>query len=57
MEPGWRRGACGITLAPESSGEERARLDMEYVTKWSVANDLWILILTIPAVLRRRGAY
>jgi len=35
---------------------ERARLDLEYVATRSLSDDLRILLLTIPAVLRRRGA-
>lgn len=37
--------------------EERAKLDASYVRSWSLANDLTILLLTVPAVLRRVGAY
>lgn len=37
--------------------EERAKLDASYVTSWSLASDLSILLRTIPAVLRRVGAY
>jgi lipopolysaccharide/colanic/teichoic acid biosynthesis glycosyltransferase len=37
--------------------EERVRLDMLYVRNWTIWMDLQILLQTIPAVLRRRGAY
>lgn len=37
--------------------EEVVRLDREYIDRWSVALDLWILLMTVPAVLRGRGAY
>jgi exopolysaccharide biosynthesis polyprenyl glycosylphosphotransferase len=37
--------------------EEVVRLDREYIERWSVALDLWILLVTVPAVLRGRGAY
>jgi len=36
---------------------ERAHMDIYYVTRWSLALDLKILVLTIPAVLRRSGAH
>jgi lipopolysaccharide/colanic/teichoic acid biosynthesis glycosyltransferase len=32
------------------------RLDRKYVYRWSIWLDLKILLLTAPAVLRRRGA-
>ncbi|MGH9617542.1 MAG: sugar transferase [Acidobacteriaceae bacterium] len=35
---------------------ERVRLDMEYARAWSLARDLQIIVLTIPAVLARKGA-
>jgi lipopolysaccharide/colanic/teichoic acid biosynthesis glycosyltransferase len=37
--------------------EEVVRLDCEYIDHWSFLLDLKILLLTIPAVLRRDGAY
>lgn len=36
---------------------ERARLDAEYITEWSIALDIKILLRTIPAVIRRTGAH
>ncbi len=36
---------------------ERAQLDLEYVRRWSLVGDLWILFMTIPAVLYQRGAH
>lgn len=36
---------------------ERAEMDLEYVRTWSLFGDLWILAMTIPAVLIRRGAH
>ena len=35
----------------------RAQLELEYVQTWSLANDLRILLMTIPAVLAQRGAH
>jgi len=37
--------------------ERRVELDLHYVTHWSVAQDLAILLRTLPALLRVRGAY
>jgi exopolysaccharide biosynthesis polyprenyl glycosylphosphotransferase len=37
--------------------EKVVHLDREYVRRWSVWLDFKILALTIPAVIRRRGAY
>jgi lipopolysaccharide/colanic/teichoic acid biosynthesis glycosyltransferase len=34
----------------------RADIELEYVRNWSLGRDLWILLTTIPAVLRMRGA-
>jgi lipopolysaccharide/colanic/teichoic acid biosynthesis glycosyltransferase len=37
--------------------EEVVRLDRDYIERWSVLLDVWILLRTIPAVLRGRGAF
>jgi lipopolysaccharide/colanic/teichoic acid biosynthesis glycosyltransferase len=37
--------------------EEVVRLDRDYIQKWSVWLDLKILLLTLPAVFGRKGAY
>jgi exopolysaccharide biosynthesis polyprenyl glycosylphosphotransferase len=37
--------------------EERVRLDMHYIRNWSIWLDIQLLFQTIPAVIRRRGAY
>ncbi|MCW2598540.1 MAG: putative undecaprenyl-phosphate glycosyl-phosphate transferase [Frankiales bacterium] len=37
--------------------DEAVRLDLQYVENWSLALDLVILLRTLAAVLRRRGAY
>ena len=50
-------GLWGVSGRNEVSQHERARLEYQYVTKWSLLLDLWILIRTIPVVLRGHGAY
>ncbi len=39
------------------SYEDRVRLDMSYIRSYSLWGDIRILFLTIPAVLKSRGAY
>jgi lipopolysaccharide/colanic/teichoic acid biosynthesis glycosyltransferase len=52
----------GLTCLWQISGRSRVafdrwmRLDLEYVDRWSLGLDLWILVRTIPAVLSGRGA-
>jgi exopolysaccharide biosynthesis polyprenyl glycosylphosphotransferase len=53
----------GITGLWQVSGrsdvtyEERVRLDMHYIRNWTIWLDIQLLFQTIPALLRRRGAY
>lgn len=55
--------APGITGAWQVSGRsslaypKRAMVELEYVQRWSLANDLRLLLKTIPAVLAQRGAH
>jgi lipopolysaccharide/colanic/teichoic acid biosynthesis glycosyltransferase len=37
--------------------DEMVRLDIYYAENWSLALDMKILLRTIPAVLKREGAY
>ena len=62
----WGRLAItpGITCIWQVAGrsdirnfDEWAALDMRYIADWNLALDLKLLLLTIPAVLRGRGAY
>jgi lipopolysaccharide/colanic/teichoic acid biosynthesis glycosyltransferase len=53
----------GITGLWQVSGRsdvtyaERVRLDMYYIRNWSIWLDIELLLQTIPAVLKSRGAY
>jgi exopolysaccharide biosynthesis polyprenyl glycosylphosphotransferase len=37
--------------------EEVVRLDRDYIERWSILLDLKILVMTLPAVLKRTGAF
>jgi exopolysaccharide biosynthesis polyprenyl glycosylphosphotransferase len=53
----------GITGLWQVSGrsdvtyEERVKLDMHYIRNWSIWLDIQLLMATIPAVVKGRGAY
>lgn len=55
--------APGITGLWQVSGrsdvsyEQRVQLDMHYIRNWTIWLDLQIILQTIPAVLKGRGAY
>jgi exopolysaccharide biosynthesis polyprenyl glycosylphosphotransferase len=50
-------GLWQVSGRSDVSYEERVRLDMHYIRNWSIWLDLKLLVETIPAVLKRRGAY
>jgi lipopolysaccharide/colanic/teichoic acid biosynthesis glycosyltransferase len=50
-------GLWAVSGRNDVSQDERSRLEFRYVTQWSLALDLRILLRTIPAVVRGRGAY
>jgi exopolysaccharide biosynthesis polyprenyl glycosylphosphotransferase len=50
-------GLWQVSGRSDVSYEERVRLDMHYIRNWSIWFDLQILFQTIPAVIKRRGAY
>lgn len=41
----------------ETSYEDRIRMDIFYIENWSLLLDIKILFKTIPAILRKQGAY
>jgi lipopolysaccharide/colanic/teichoic acid biosynthesis glycosyltransferase len=66
FEP-WQRGKLavtpGITCIWQVEGRSQisdfaqwAALDLDYIRRWDLKLDLWILLRTIPAVLSARGA-
>ena len=50
-------GLWQVSGRQEASFEDYVRYDVLYVQNWSITLDLSILLRTIPAVLRGRGAY
>ena len=50
-------GVWQVSGRSDVSYEDRVRLDMYYIRNWSIWLDLQILYQTIPAVIKRRGAY
>jgi exopolysaccharide biosynthesis polyprenyl glycosylphosphotransferase len=50
-------GPWQINGRSETPFHEMVRFDYQYVTGWSLARDLEILLSTLPAVLSGRGAY
>ncbi len=49
-------GLWQISGRSSCSYEERVLLDTQYIREWSLRKDLMIMLLTIPAVLSRRGS-
>lgn len=50
-------GLWQISGRADVSYEDRVRLDMSYIRNYSIWMDLQILLRTIPAVLKGKGAY
>jgi lipopolysaccharide/colanic/teichoic acid biosynthesis glycosyltransferase len=50
-------GLWQVSGRAEVDFDERVRLDINYVERRSLHFDLWILVRTVRAVLRARGAY
>lgn len=49
-------GLWQVSGRSSTSYAERVQLDIAYVNDWSLRQDMMILLRTIPAVLRRKGA-
>lgn len=53
----------GLTCLWQVSGraeipfEQQAEMDIDYINRKSLLLDLWLLVMTVPAVLSARGAY
>jgi exopolysaccharide biosynthesis polyprenyl glycosylphosphotransferase len=56
LHPGMT-GPWQIQGRSETPFHEMIRLDYQYVSGWSLARDVEILLATVPAVLAGRGAY
>jgi len=50
-------GIWQISGRNDTSYEARVQMDVDYVAKQSVFNDLMILVKAIPAILLKKGAY
>jgi exopolysaccharide biosynthesis polyprenyl glycosylphosphotransferase len=50
-------GLWQVSGRADVSYEERVRLDMHYIRNWTIWLDLQLLMRTIPAVFKGRGAY
>jgi exopolysaccharide biosynthesis polyprenyl glycosylphosphotransferase len=50
-------GPWQVSGRSDISYEERVQIDMYYVRNWTIWLDLQVLIQTIPAVFKSRGAY
>jgi exopolysaccharide biosynthesis polyprenyl glycosylphosphotransferase len=50
-------GLWQVSGRSDVSYEERVRLDMHYVRNWTIWLDIQLLMRTIPAVIKGKGAY
>ena len=50
-------GLWQVSGRSDTTYEQRVRLDVQYVTRWSLWHDLVLLFRTIPAVINRTGAH
>jgi lipopolysaccharide/colanic/teichoic acid biosynthesis glycosyltransferase len=50
-------GLWQVSGRSDLSFEERVQLDMHFIRNWTIWLDFLILLRTIPAVFRAKGAY
>ena len=50
-------GLWQVSGRSHTTYEQRVRFDREYLEEWSWLGELWIMLMTIPAVLRTEEAY
>jgi lipopolysaccharide/colanic/teichoic acid biosynthesis glycosyltransferase len=50
-------GAWQVGGRSDLSWTQSIALDIDYVDRWTLASDLRIILRTVPAVLRAKGAY
>ena len=50
-------GLWQVLGASDIPFDEMTKLDYLYVTNWSLAEDLRLIMLTLPSIFRRRAAY
>ena len=49
-------GLWQVSGRSNASYDLRVRLDREYLEEWSWLGDIWILLMTLPAVLKTKDA-
>lgn len=49
-------GLWQVSGRSDTTYKQRVNLDRYYVTNWQLKRDMWILFMTVPAVLASRGA-
>jgi lipopolysaccharide/colanic/teichoic acid biosynthesis glycosyltransferase len=50
-------GLWQVSGRSDLSFDEMVKLDLYYAENWSLAVDMMIILRTVPAVLKRKGAY
>lgn len=50
-------GLWQVSGRNNTSYEERVEYDMQYINNWSLKLDLWIIVRTIPQIIKSYGAY